>query len=255
MGALFRDAYGEVVAWRVALVAALAVAAAVALAIALFGPRANEGQDDDGRVELPTPTQAATPDADVDAWLAHAEGSDKLSDLERVEVVGLMRAIESWSEAHPLEDARLSVFDVTTDADGTVAVRIHVAHAGGDAWLEATLPNSGAWQVSERPEGFGPMAGDHVAASDGAALAQLMDPAVAPEVARQLLASGIEGAGKAWTTPESVTAEGGVTRMTIWFPREGAEAWDAAYDESFGMLEIRPSEQAGAPTAEPSEVA
>lgn len=256
MGGLFKDAYGEVVAWRVALVVAIAVAAAVALAIALFGPKPDDGSGDDGRVELPTPTRAPAADAGVDAWLTALEGSDRLSILERVEVVGLMHAIESWSKANPHEDAHLSVIDVAKDEAGTVMARLHVVHAGGETWLEATLPSTGAWQVTERPEGFGPAPGDHVAATDGAALAQVMDPAVASEVARQLQASGIEGAGASWTTPESVTVADGVTRMTIWFPREGgeAEAWDAAFDEAFGMLEIRPSAQADAPAAEPAEV-
>lgn len=257
MGALFRDAYGEVIVWRVALVIVLAVAAAVALAFALFGPKGGDEPEDDGHVELPEATRATTPDAGIDAWLAGVEGSDRLSGLEHFEIVGLMHAVESWSEAHPLEDARLSVIDVARDGDGEIEVRLRVAHAGGDDWLEATLPSVGTWQVSERPEGFGPTADDRVAASDGEALAQVMDPAVASEVARQLLASGIEGADAAWTTPGSVSVEDGMTRMTIWFPREGGdpEAWDAAYEESFGMLEIRPSAQEDAMATEPAEVA
>ena len=77
---------------------------------------------------------------------------------------------------------------------------------------------------------------------DISVLTTLMPERVATEVSRQVAASGIEGAGDAWTNASSVETEGEVTHLTIWFPTqsEGSQAWDASFDETFGMLEIAP---------------
>lgn len=251
--AIFRDEYGDVVAWRVALAALAAVGAAVAVAVALFGPSAERGTpEEDGRIELPAPTSGKAQDEGLDGWLAGIEGSESLAPIGEDGLAGLRDAIESWSATSWEGPAALSVSKVSEPEGGTVAVCLHVAGEGGETWLEAVLARDDTWRVTEHPGGLPPDEGQRIVVSDEAALGEAVGPAVAAQVARQLLSSGIEGSAEAWTTPETIRAEAGVTRLTIWFPRgeDEPEEWNAAYDESFGMLEIRPAAEASGPESE-----
>ena len=79
--------------------------------------------------------------------------------------------------------------------------------------------------------------------ANAALLAQVTDGAVAAEVQRQLLASGLPGAESAWTTAASVAHEGAVWRLALWLPtgEAGTSRYDAAFDASVGLLELSPA--------------
>lgn len=243
---IFKDEYGDVIVWRVVAASLLAVATAAAVGFALFGPRPST---DDGRKEttqtIATPAGDRDMKAELKEWLGRIEGSERLSGIGDATLEGMRLAVTSWQRSSFGEkDVALAVVgDPVTDG-ATTTVRLHVTHAEGETWVEATL-SDGAWAIAEHPEGFDDDA--PIPMADASALATVMPEGTASEVSRQLAASGIEGAGEAWTKASSVDVQGQVTRLTIWFPAQGGEprAWDASYDESFGMLEIAPSGEAG----------
>ena len=98
-----------------------------------------------------------------------------------------------------------------------------------------------------RPEGLAADPSSPIPIADAARLATATGEPVASAVSTQLAASGLEGAEAAWTCAEAVAKDGQVTRLTIWLPREGADAvaYEAAYDTSVGVLELTPKDEGG----------
>ena len=241
---IFRDEYGDIIAWRVVIVAIVAVALAAGIALAVFWPKPQEkGSDETTPAQtVATPSEARDPKADYREWLAGVEGSDRLAGMGDATLEGLRLVIVAWEKSAlgGVDGVTLAVVGEPVHDGSTATVRLRVRHGGGETWAEATLAG-GAWSVEERPDGFPDI--DRIPTSDVVALSALMPEGVASEVSRQVAASGIDGAGEAWTVPTSVRTEGQVTRLSVWFPRAGGDSveWTASFDESFGMLEVAPA--------------
>lgn len=238
---IFRDEYDEIIAWRVALAALIAVAIAAAVALMVFGPKPQEEKEEE-HVELPTPTVSVQQQqSDLDAWLEGIEGSELLADLPDEDVRAIMEAAESFSE----EESVVSVPAAPhTDGEALVAY-LRIETDGRALYLTLRHEGNAPWEVHELTEtvvGVNDQDETPVAVSDTKELAKVMPDAVAYEVSRQFLASGIANANRAWTMRKGTSTTEGVTNFRIYVPGDGADTtiYDASFEESFGMLEIAP---------------
>lgn len=238
---VFRDEYGELVAWRVAAVLAIVIVVVAVAAFALFGRRTERGARDVEPVHTVATPGTGDPKADLGSWLAGIEGAERLSSIEGETLEGLRVAFLAW-QSRTIGDSnvRVSVVGEPVVDGPTTTLRLRVTHEGGETWVEAAMSES-TWAIEEHPEGF-PASDAVIHVTDASALATVMPEEAAKEVLSQLAASGIDGIGEAWTTAESVSTEGAVTRLTVWVPtREGEPSvWDASFDEAVGMLQVAP---------------
>ena len=178
-------------------------------------------------------------------WDVALTGSEALPNLTLDARSSLAATVGDWIVLWrgTAEGVAVSVEEAPEVTPTATRVRLRVEAPEATTRLEATIAPGGTWQVAERAGGTDAAQSEPHQISDTALLAGMAGEPVAAEVARQLAASGLEGAEGAWTTEDTVSWDGTTLRLTLWLPTSdaGVSRYEASFDTTVGLLEILPT--------------